>query len=159
MGEDGYLGVARGNLDDTPVTFTKWYNDGSKGSFSQPGLGGLDSGVTPIRGCETTKYTGEYQTEGQISYLTAINQYLLTFVCVQSIDGIAQQAGWYYSTASSLELQNWTTPVLITGSQQTVTPCTNGGDSFDGWYPSFMSPNHRAGHLGKTGQVFFPKGV
>jgi hypothetical protein len=157
---DGYLRVARANLDERPVTFTKWYN----GSFSQPGLGGSDSGVTPTRGCEMTGNTGEYQIAGQISYNTAINQHLLTFVCVQSMGTPATpyQAGWYYSTASSLEQQNWTTPQLITGSLMPVNPACNmadkSGDSFDGWYPSFMSPDHRAGHLGKTGQVFYLSG-
>jgi hypothetical protein len=29
---------------------------------------------------------------------------------------------------------------------------------FDGYYPSFMSPSHAAGHLGKTGLVFFMNG-
>jgi hypothetical protein len=100
---------------------------------------------------------GEYQTQGQISYLPAINQYLLTFVCVESNMGAPYEAGWYYSTASSLELQDWTTPQSITGSLQPVTACGS-GNSFDGWYPSFMSPEHLAGHLGKTGQVFFLNG-
>jgi len=105
---------------------------------------------------------GEYQIQGQISYLTAINQYLLTFVCVQSSGGTPYQAGWYYSTASSLELQNWTTPQPITNSQFAVTSACNkndsSGDSFDGWYPSFMSLDHPPGHLGETGQVFFLSG-
>jgi hypothetical protein len=105
---------------------------------------------------------GEYQYSGQISYSTAIKQYLLTFACVGLSGGTPYQAGWYYSTASSLELQDWTTPLLITGSQFPVTPACNptdmSGDSFDGWYPSFMSPDHPAGHLGKTGQVFFLNG-
>jgi hypothetical protein len=163
-GADGYLRVARASLDDDPVTFTKWYCDPSPSScsFSQPGLGGLDSGVTPTRGCAgMAPMPGEYQIQGQISYLAAIDQFLLTFVCVQLSMGTPYQAGWYYSTASSLDLQNWTTPQLITGSLQPVTTCSSSfgtGNSFDGWYPSFMSPDHRPGHLGTTGQVFFLSG-
>jgi hypothetical protein len=157
QGADGYLRVARANLDldhpDRRVTFTKWYN----GSFSQPGLGGLDSGVTPSHGCVGG------QRNGQISYNAAIGQYLLTFVCV-SLRGTPltpYQAAWYYSTATSLDLQNWTTPQLIANSQFAIVPgCASdgSGNSFDGWYPSFMSPGHRAGHLGETGEVFFMNG-
>jgi hypothetical protein len=163
-GADGYQRMARARLeDDDPrsndpgrrLTFTKWY----KGAFSEPGIGGLDGGVTPARGC-----TGGQQ-QGQISYDDAIDQYLLTFVCV-SLQGPPgnrkpYQAAWYYSTATSLELQNWTMPQLIQNSQ---FPLTSGcaydgsGRSFDGWYPSFVSPNHAEGHLGETGQVFFMSG-
>jgi hypothetical protein len=32
------------------------------------------------------------------------------------------------------------------------------GKGFDGYYPSFMSPGHAAGHLGLTRQVFFMNG-
>jgi hypothetical protein len=170
QGNDGYLRVARADLNDDPVTFQKWYVSGGTGSFSQPGLGGLDSGVTKptgTRGCvgmpqTSGATTGEYQIQGQISYFKAIDQYLLTFVCVQLSNGTPYQAGWYYATASSLELQNWTTPQLITNSLLPVTPACNpsdmSGDSFDGWYPSFMSPSFPTGHLGKTGQVFFLTG-
>jgi len=163
---DGYLRVARANLNDDPVTFQKWYVSGATGSFSQPGLGGLDSGVTVptgTRGCVgVPPMPGEYQIQGQISYFRAINQYLLTFVCVQLSNRIPYQAGWYYATASSLDLQNWTMPQLITGSLQAVMAACNttdgSGNSFDGWYPSFMSPGFPTGHLGKTGQVFFLTG-
>jgi len=44
-----------------PVT-PSWY----MGSFSQPGIGGLDSGVTPSRGCTGTN--AEAQLQGSISY-------------------------------------------------------------------------------------------
>jgi hypothetical protein len=74
-GADGYLRVARAKLDhddpsrDRPVTFTKWYN----GAFSQPGLGGLDSGVTaPSRGCGNAAS----QQHCQISYNDEIGGYL-----------------------------------------------------------------------------------
>jgi hypothetical protein len=159
----GYLRVARARLDDDDlnldrpdrrVTFTKWYN----GAFSQPGIGGPDSGVTPARGCPG------YQQHGQISYNEAIGQYLLTLICVsvQGEPGYAKpyRAAWYYSTATSLDLQNWTTPQLIQNSQFPVTGCGFGGTgrSFDGLYPSFMSPNHPTGRLGETGQVFFLNG-
>jgi hypothetical protein len=68
-GADGYLSVARASLDDDPVTFMKWYCDPFPSSYSdsQPGLGGLDSGVTPTRGCAgMAPMPGEYQIQGQI---------------------------------------------------------------------------------------------
>jgi hypothetical protein len=164
QGANGYQRMARARLeDDDPgsndparrLTFTKWY----KGAFSEPGIGGLDGGVTPGRGC-----TGG-QNQSQISYNDAIEQYLLTFVCV-SLQGQPgnfkpYQAAWYYSTATSLELQNWTMPQLIQNSQFPVTTgCAydGSGRSFDGWYPSFVSPNHAEGRLGENGQVFFMSG-
>jgi hypothetical protein len=70
-------------------------------------------------------------------------------------------AAWYYSTATSLDLQDWTAPQMIVNSQYPVTkPCSvagTGGDQFDGWYPSFMSPGAAAGHTKLTGIVFFQK--
>jgi len=157
QGADGYVRVARAKLeDDRPVTFTKWYD----GSFSQPGIGGLDSGVTSTHGCVG------YQQMGQISYNAAIDQYLLTFVCV-SLQGTPgnykpYQAAWYYSTATNLDRQDWTAPQLIENSQfPIVGGCAFGGAgglAFDGWYASFMSPDHASGHLGLTGLVFFMNG-
>jgi hypothetical protein len=92
---------------------------------------------------------------------------VLTFVCVRlqgtAPDYQAYQAGWYYSTATSLEKQDWTNPQPIAGSQSNAGTCTNGGVTFDGWYPSFMTPStlaavHQPGRLGNTGQVFFLDG-
>jgi hypothetical protein len=157
-GADGYLRMARGKLGDGTVEFKKWY----MGSFSQPGIGGLDSGVTPSRGCTGT--SGQAQLQGSISYLRSIKQYLFTFVCLQfqGSPGAEQpyQGGWYYSTATSLELQDWSTPQLIAGSLLPVTaPCNMGnGGAFDGWYPSFMTPFFPPGHIDNTGQVFFLNG-
>lgn len=167
---DGYLRMARAKLGDGKLDFKKWYMR----SFSQSGIdiasgiGGLDSGVTPSYGCEGTAsgQTAQYQHGGSISYLTTTNQYLLTFACV-SLGGSAPyypiQAGWYYSTATSLEKQDWTTPQLIKNSQFSATTCFAGGINFDGWYPSFMTPSsfaavYQPGHLGNTGQVFFLNG-
>ena len=88
----------------------------------------------------------------------------MSWVAIVSLQGnplTPYQAAWYYSTATSLDLQNWTTPQLIANSQFAVTAgCASdgSGNSFDGWYPSFMSPDRPAGHLGKTGQVFFMNG-
>jgi hypothetical protein len=61
---DGYLRMARAKLGERRLDFEKWY----KGSFSRPGIAGLDSGVTPTHGCAGT--TAQYQHGGSISYLT-----------------------------------------------------------------------------------------
>jgi hypothetical protein len=144
---DGMIRVARAALGGTgPVTFSKW-NDGA---FSEPGIGGQDSGVLPARGC-----TG-HQDMGQISYNDALGLYLMTFVCSSSTQG-----AWYFSTATSLDRENWTAPLLIANSQLPVTQgcATDGtGTAFDGWYPSFMSPGSPAGHTATTGFVFYMNG-
>jgi len=157
---DGFIRVARaklgGLLENRPVTFQKWYNEnlgppGIRGAFSQPGIGGLDSGVLPSGPCSG------YQAQGQISHIDALGLFLMTHVCVTK-----SEAAWYYSTATSLDRQNWIAPQLIENSQYPLVKgcAANGteGAAFDGWYPSFMSPGHAAGHLGMTGQVFFMNG-
>jgi hypothetical protein len=147
-GSDGLIRVARAKLGGSdPISFKKWYD----GAFSEPGIGGLDSGVLPSRGCEG------YQVHSQISYNHKLDAYLMTFVCV-SLG--SDQAAWYYSTATSLAHQDWTDPQMIENSQFPVAACGEGGSgvSFDGWYPSFMSPGFPAGHTSFYGRVFFLSG-
>jgi hypothetical protein len=96
----------------------------------------------------------------EINYNDDLQLYLLIFVCESGPSG-ARIAAWYYSTATSLDLQNWTAPQLIANSQfPLTTPCSAGGSGqqFDGWYPSFMSPGAAAGHTKLTGKVFFQNG-
>ncbi len=147
---DGLLRVARAKLGADPLVFQKWYN----GSFSQSGIGGSDSGVLQKTGC-----TGR-QDMGEISYNDDVGEYLFIFVCESGSTG-ARVGAWYYSTATSLDSQNWTAPQMIQNSQYTVTrPCTGltAGGQFDGWYPSFMSPGAAAGHTKLTGLAFFLNG-
>jgi hypothetical protein len=153
---DGMIRVARAPLGGSgPLAFSKWY----EGSFSQPGIGGLDTPVLPAKGC-----TG-YQVNAEISYNDALGTYVMAFVCVskeKDPQGTYQpyQAAWFYSTATSLDRQNWTAPRMIENSQFPVTQGCGGGngDSFDGWYPSFMSPGSPQGHTSTTGSVFFLNG-
>ena len=158
-GSDGLIRVARAPLGgNDPISFKKWYN----GAFSEPGIGGLDSGVLPSRGCEG------YQAMSQISYNDALDAYLMTFVCVSlrhepppSGPLHPYQAAWFFSTATSLDDQDWTDPQMIENSQFPVTEaCGSGGSgsAFDGWYPSFMSPGVPAGHTSRSGHVFFLSG-
>ena len=144
----GEIRVARAKLGGSgQLEFKKWYN----GAFSEPGIGGLDSSVLPSGVCQ-----GENM--GQISYNDALGLYMLTFDC--KLQGGAQEA-WAFSTATSLDRQDWTAPQIIENSQFPVTrPCDASGYGalFDGWYPSFMSPGAAAGHLSKTGFAFFLNG-
>jgi len=143
---DGRLRVARAKLGSTSPTFTKWY----QGAFSQPGIGGLDSGVLSVPGC-----TG-YQAMGQISYNDDLGAYLMTFFSKCGATG-----AWYYATATSLALQDWSQPQMIANSQGPfTTPCSGSttGGSFDGFYPSFMSLGAASGHTKLTGKVFFLNG-
>ena len=159
---DGAIRIGRGKLggvyhefdgnhydswDDNPPApspksqfqFYKWYKD----SFSQPGIAGLDSGIIPTTGC-----TGRQSMPG-ITYNDDLGLYLLTFVCNPSSTsptGIVPArtfAAWYYSTATSLELEDWTTPQPILNSErEIVAPCNTtdpkepSGSAFDGFYPS-----------------------
>jgi hypothetical protein len=142
----GLIRVARAKLGQDPLKFVKWY----QGSFSQPGIGGLDSGVLPSVGCAKGG-----QANAETNYNDDLGLYLMVYVCLNGPAG-AQLGSWYYSTATSLDLQDWTAPQLILNSEfPVITPCTaNGGVQFDGWHPSFMSPGAAAGHTKLTGLAF-----
>jgi uncharacterized protein (TIGR03437 family) len=132
------------------LNFLKWYN----GSFSQPGIGGAESPITPSAGCPGSQFNSE------ISYNDDLGQYLLIFVCESGASGTVTLA-WYYSTATSLELQDWTEPQMILNSKNTVTtPCQGEttGNQVDGVYPSMMSPGAAAGHTKLTGYIFYFSG-
>jgi hypothetical protein len=145
---DGLLRVARADDTGGSLTFSKWFN----GSFSQSGLGGVDSPV--LQACPSG-----VQMNGSISYIEALSIYLLTYVCNAATSN--GTAAWYYSTATSLALQDWSAPTIIENSRFAVTtpcPSSHAGDDFDGFYPSFMSPGTDQGHLKLTGYVFYLKG-
>ena len=144
---DGRLRVARARLGSAAPAFTKWY----QGAFSQPGVGGLDSGVLTVPNC-----SGGYQVSGQISYNDDLGAYLMTFFSRCGATG-----AWYYATATSLALQDWSLPQVIANSEGPyATPCSGlaSGAAFDGFYPSFMSPGAAAGHTRLTGKAFFLNG-
>jgi hypothetical protein len=169
--KDGAIRVGRGKLGEvshdfggdwgtghnSQLQFYKWYN----GTFSQPGIAGLDSGVIPTTGC-----TGRQSMSG-ITYNDDLGVYLMIFVCNPSSttpEGVTH-AAWYYSTATSLDLEDWTPPQPILNSEhEIVAPCNTtdpkepSGSAFDGFYPSFMSPGVPAGHTRLTGLAFFLNG-
>jgi hypothetical protein len=154
-GDDGLVRVARAKLGSPNgrLEFEKWY----QGAFSQPGISGLDSAAL-ARGCPG------FQFPGDISYNDDLRRYFMTVVCISTKKdgrGVSRpyQAGWYFSTATSLDLQNWTPPQLIANSLFPVRACASGGDGlFDGWYPSIMSPGAEPGHITNTGRIFFLNG-
>jgi hypothetical protein len=135
--------VARAKLGADPLTFMKWYN----GSFSQPGIGGLESAVTPSLGCT-------YPENPEISYNDDLGLYLMIRKCLGG-PAASELGGWYYSTATSLDLEDWTVPQLIQNSQYPWASCTTGtGQTFDGHYPSTLSPGAAPGHTKLTGYIF-----
>jgi uncharacterized protein (TIGR03437 family) len=137
---DVLVRVARAKLGADPLTFLKWYN----GSFSQPGIGGLDSAVVPSGGCGNR----------EISYNDDLGLYLMILECNFDPGG-ALIGGWYYSTATSLDLEDWTAPQLIQNSQYPFTPCPGQlGQDFDGRHPSTISPGAASGHNKLTGYIF-----
>jgi len=86
--------------------------------------------------------------------------FVAIFVC-RSVPNA--QAAWYFATATSLDLQDWSVPQLIRNSQSAlVDPCpdnpTSDGMQFDGWYPSFMSPGAASGHIAQAGYAFYMSG-
>ena len=150
---DGKLRIARAPLGGAgQVVFTKW-NDGA---FSTPGIGGADSGFLPSGGCIGG------QAQGAIYNFDPLNVFLMVFVCRSTQTG---HAAWYFSTATSLDSQDWTVPQLIANSQYALLePCPGqapgqtDGMAFDGWYPSLMSPGAASGHIAQSGYAFFLNG-
>ena len=152
---DGLLRIARANLANATnepggvVRFRKW----DSGGFSQPGLGGADTGFLPSRGCTTG-----FQAMADLSFNDELKQFLLVYVCASIPNGVG---AWYYATATSLALQDWTDPQMVLGSQFPLTaPCPGitSGAEFDGWYPSLVSPGAAQGHTKAKGRVFFLNG-
>ena len=154
---DGLIRVARGDLGGSdPISFSKWYKPAlnEPGAFSEPGIWGLDSGVLPPGEC-----TGR-QNMSQISYNDVLGVYMMTFVCV-FLEDDQPEAAWFFSTATSLDDQDWSPPQMIEDSQfPVIAGCAKDGtgNAFDGWYPSFMSPGFAAGHISRSGRVFFQNG-
>ncbi len=144
------------NANQVPqLTFYKWY----EGGFSQPGIAGFDSGVLPTTGC-----TGN-QRMSSLTFNDDLRLYMMFFVCSPSrIDPITGDtyAAWYFATATSLDRQDWSMPQPILHSEYLISgPCNKGegtGMAFDGFYPSFMSPDAAAGHTRLKGLAFFLNG-
>ena len=156
------LMIARAQLNGgtAPLSFEKWYG----GSFLQSGAGGLETPIFPSGPFASCEDPSQDRTMGSISYVAATQQYLLTFVCMSqngnpaNEDGVAG-AAWFFSTSYDLSNPNeWTTPQEIIGSWRPYDPKVQNCNSFNGWYPSFMSLGQRSGYLTTTGYVFYMQG-
>ena len=69
--------------------------------------------------------------------------------------GVKPQGAWFYATTSDLERQTWSAPALIANTQQ-YQDCASA--TFDGWYPSLVSPNAQPGRLGERGRAVYLNG-
>jgi hypothetical protein len=162
-GRDHDLTVARAKLNGgtAPLQFLKW--DGQ--SFSQPGIGGHEVQILPDGAFENCGDLKQDRGQGAISYVKETQQYLLTFVCHSPTDPAPQDplasdqgpgAAWFYATTDDLSHQQWSTPHEIVGSWMAFDTGNGsyGCPSYMGWYPTFMSLNHKPGNLALRGYVF-----
>ncbi len=147
------LGDRLGHHEAGQLRFAKWRN----GGWTQEGRGGLEDGVSPPCGASY----GE--GNAQIAFNDALQRYMMTFVCTTyrcaSADKCeATEDALFFSTATSLERQDWTAAQQIENSTYPRVTQPRGGWIMDGGYPSFVSPGCKSGHLGLTGSVFLLKG-
>jgi uncharacterized protein (TIGR03437 family) len=159
LNSDMMIARAQLNGGSAPLEFKKW--DGT--SFSEAGLGGLETPIFPVGSPAGCQGTGQLREMGSISYVEAAQQYLLVFVCRATSDPLTQAAGpgaaWFYSTSYNIaDPTQWSTPKEIAGSWSTLIPNDNGCEDYAGWYPSLMSLNTRPGHLSTSGYVFYMVG-
>jgi hypothetical protein len=156
---DARIHIARAKVGDrfghheARLHFYKWY----QGGWTQEGRGGLEEGVSLP--CGTSYGEGG----AQIEYNDALQSYMMTFHCTTYVcpsPGQCEptQLSLYYSTATSLAIQDWTPPQLIENSTYRCAKGVNGESKMDGGYPSFTSPGHEPGHIGLSGMVFLLKG-
>ena len=91
-------------LDGKPGTWSKFY----KGKFDpcQPGLYG--SGTTLFE----LPDGGIFVRQPWVTYNTYLQKYVMTFIC---------RTGWFFTTATDLEKQDWSEP-----QQFYTAPCTSG---------------------------------
>lgn len=142
-----YISAARAALPSPGADpeFFKW--DG--GGFTSPGLGpaAVSSPVlTNLGACDPTQNL----KDSGISYNDALGVYLLTMTCTEAG---TQKETWAFSTATSLDAEDWTAPEVILGSDPKYPPSV--GD----WGPSFITPGAAPGHTGLTGIVLYAHGM
>jgi hypothetical protein len=147
------LGDRSGHHEAGQLHFTKWHN----GGWTQEGRGGMEDGVSPPCGAS-------YGEGGaQIAYNDALQRYVMMFICttyrcVSAGKCEPTEDALYFTTATSLALQDWTPAQRIENSTYPRVVQPNGGWIMDGGYPSFVSPGCKEGHLGLSGSVFLLKG-
>jgi hypothetical protein len=155
--------IARAQLDGTTnqLTFEKYLVSGSSGAFDSAGLGGAGTNVipfTPIGTPFATPTCTGTQFQPGLSFNDALHRYVMTMVC--EVSSVAGELGWFFSTATSLDAQDWTPPQLIENTQFATSACMDNpnGIDFDGWYPSLYDVNLPVGHTGKNNIAFYMDG-
>jgi hypothetical protein len=157
-GHPAAIQIARANLGADPLAFDKFVDSGSVRGFVSAGLGGGAIDVIPYVAAGTSSPTPVCtgaQFQAGLSYNNHLHRYLMTMACN---DGTPGELAWFFSTATSLELEDWTPPQMIANTPKTETACGASGNSFDGWYPSLYSLNTAAGHTGTEGVAFYLDG-
>lgn len=155
--------IARAQLGGVdPLIFHKYLAANGAGGFTSPGILGTGTDVvpfTPVGAVSSEPICTGTQYQPGLSFNDVLQRYLMTMVCeVSSVPG---QLAWFYSTATSLDLEDWTTPRMIANTQSaSVTPCPNDmtGVQFDGWYPSVYSLTQNPGHTEGTNIAFYLDG-
>ena len=155
--------IARAQLDGTtnPPTFNKYLVTDGIGAFDSDGLSGAGTNVipfTPIGAPFATPTCTGTQFQPGLSFNDALRRYVMTMVC--EVSSISGELAWFYSTATSLDMQDWTPPQIIENTQATTSACLDNanGIDFDGWYPSLYNVNLPAGHTGKNNIAFYMDG-
>ena len=152
--------VGRAQLDggSAPLSFKKWDGHG----FNAPGIGGVQQSVIPTGPFQNCEAPAQTQFGASISYVEDTQQYLLIFVCTSGNDPVLgpngpgnHGAAWFWSTSSNLsDPTQWSAPQEIPGSWSEFD-LSGGCQSYNGWYPTFMSLGKKPGHLSTTGYVFY----
>ena len=155
--------IARAQLGGAdPLTFQKYLVTAGEGAFASPALSGEGTNVIPFTPIGTP-FAGAVCTGTQyqpgLSYNDVLHRYLMTMVC--EVSSISGELAWFYSTATSLDLEDWTSPQVIANTQSASTsPCAGDttGVQFDGWYPSIYSLSQNPGHTGTDNVAFYLDG-
>ena len=175
-GRNDDLAVARAKLDRSgaPLNFSKW--NGTSFPAASDGIGGTDAAMLSSASDGNFSACGDNvskqgRSQGSITWVEETRQYLLVFVCSSPGDPAAgaptsgeHGSAWFYATTDNLSDQSsWSIPKEIEGSYGRNVEANQANDSdnmndcasFNGWYPTLMSPNKAPGHLSTHGYVFY----
>ena len=148
-GASPQIGVARAKLGADPLNFQKWYN----GAFSEPGIGGMDGSAIPS-GCG-----GRSQFHSEISYNDDLGD-VPPDLRVPNRPGRSRYRRvvlLHRDQPRSSELDGAADdPEHAKPGHGLPGPVME--DSYDGYYPSTVSPGAAAGHTKLTGYFFFLSG-
>jgi hypothetical protein len=100
-GQQGTFQVARATIRNGKIgpwkkSYLGRFDHPQQPDLDQPGLWGQGDSIVPDPPDEY-----EFARQPWVSYNTYLHAYVMTFIC---------RMGWYFSLATDLETQNWTTP-------------------------------------------------